>query len=145
MVHFLLALPILALFVVMAGVPIPVTWLALPVVVMVHALLLNGIVLALSALNVFYRDVQHLVGNLLTLLFFLCPVVYPVTLVPEKWRFLITYNPLAALTQFYQQILIEGVWPPVSGLVYVLVVSLVVGICGIVVHNHYKERFAEAL
>jgi lipopolysaccharide transport system permease protein len=82
---------------------------------------------------------------MLTLLFFLCPVVYPATVVPEKWRFLITYNPLAALTQFYQQILIEGVWPPMSGLVYVLLVSLLVGACGVVVHNHYKEKFAEAL
>lgn len=145
MVHFLLALPVLAIFVVMAGLPIPLTWLALPVVVIVHAVLLNGVVLALSALNVFYRDVQHLVGNMLTLLFFLCPVVYPATVVPEKWRFLITYNPLAALTLFYQQILIEGVWPPISGLVYVLFVSLVVGACGVFVHNHYKEKFAEAL
>jgi lipopolysaccharide transport system permease protein len=145
MVHFFLALPILAIFIVVAGLPIPLTWLLLPVIAGVHAVLLNGLVLGLSALNVFYRDVQHLVGNILTLLFFLCPVVYPVSIVPERWRFLIDLNPLAALTQFYQQILIEGVIPPLSGVLYVLVVSLVMGFVGVLVHNHYKEKFAEAL
>lgn len=145
MVHFLLALPILAIFVLMAGLPIPATWLALPIIALVHAILLNGLVLALSALNVFYRDVQHLVANVLTLLFFLCPVVYPASLVPERWRFMINLNPLAALTQFYQQILIQGVLPPIAGVLYVLGVSLVMGWVGVIVHNHYKEKFAEAL
>jgi ABC-type polysaccharide/polyol phosphate export permease len=102
-------------------------------------------VLGLSALNVFFRDVQHLVGNFLTLLFFMCPVVYPVSVVPENLRFLITYNPFAALTQFYQELLIEGVVPSAEALLYVAVMCVVAGFVGVTVHRHYQERFAEAL
>jgi lipopolysaccharide transport system permease protein len=145
MVHFLLALPVLAVFALCGGVPVSWTWLFLPVVVVLHAVFLTGMVLALSALNVFYRDVQHLVGNLLTLLFFLCPVVYPVSVVPEKFRFLVTYNPFAALTQFYQELLVEGVFPQVSSLAYVACICFLVAFIGVRVHGHYQERFAEAL
>jgi ABC-type polysaccharide/polyol phosphate export permease len=145
MVHFLLALPILAIFVLVGGLSISWTWLLVPVVVAMQAIFLTGIVLALSALNVFYRDVQHLIGNILTLLFFLCPVVYPASAVPEKLRFLITYNPFAALTQFYQELLVEGVVPNLTSVLYVAVMCVVVSIIGLKVHGHYQERFAEAL
>lgn len=145
MVHFLLALPVLALFVALGGIPIPWTWLLVPFVVILQAVFLTGIVLALSALNVFYRDVQHLVGNLLTLLFFLCPVVYPASTVPERFRFLINYNPFAALTQFYQELLVEGRLPALGSMLYVTAACVVVAIIGIRVHNHFQERFAEAL
>jgi ABC-type polysaccharide/polyol phosphate export permease len=145
MAHFLLALPVLALFSLAAGVPVSWTWLLVPFIVALHALFLTGIVLGLSALNVFFRDVQHLVGNFLTLLFFMCPVVYPVSVVPENLRFLITYNPFAALTQFYQEILIEGVVPSAEALLYVAVMCVVAGFVGVTVHRHYQERFAEAL
>ena len=145
MVHFLLALPILAIFVLVGGLSVSWTWLLVPVVVALQAIFLTGIVLALSALNVFYRDVQHLIGNILTLLFFLCPVVYPASAVPEKLRFLITYNPFAALTQFYQELLVEGVVPNLTSVLYVAVMCVVVSIIGLKVHGHYQERFAEAL
>lgn len=145
MVHFLLALPVLAIFALCGGVTVSWTWLLVPIVVVMQAIFLMGIVLALSAWNVFYRDVQHLVGNLLTLLFFLCPVVYPVSAVPEKLRFLITYNPFAALTQFYQELLVEGVVPQAGSLLYVGSMCVVVAFFGVRVHRHYQERFAEAL
>lgn len=145
MVHFLLALPVLALFVLAAGLPIHLTWIALPAIALVHALLLNGMVLALSALNVFFRDVQHLVANALTLIFFLCPVVYPASVVPERWRWIIDLNPFASLTVFYQQILVEGVWPSGTNVLYVITMSFLVGALGVAVHNHYREKFAEAL
>jgi ABC-type polysaccharide/polyol phosphate export permease len=145
MVHFLLALPMLALFMFAASVPIAWTWVLIPVLVLIHAVFLDGLVLALSALNVFYRDVQHLVGNVLTFLFFLCPIVYPPTAVPERFRFMLDMNPFALLTELYQMILIEGRLPTTISLVYLLGLSSVTWLLGAFVHEHFRERFAEAL
>lgn len=145
MVHFLLALPMLALFMYAAAVPLSLPWLVLPVIVGVHAVFLNGMVLALSALNVFYRDVQHLVGNILTLLFFLCPIVYPVSAVPERFRPLLELNPFALLTQIYQGVLIEGRLPALDSVGYLVGVTALVWVAGALVHTYYRERFAEAL
>ncbi|MFO0417476.1 MAG: ABC transporter permease [Pseudomonadota bacterium] len=145
MIHFILALPILALFMWLAGTHVGVTWLLLPLVIIPHAMLLLGAVLGLSALNVFYRDVQHLLGNILTFVFFLCPVVYPRTNIPERARFWIELNPLALLTEFYQMILVEGVLPPLGQVVYLYALSLAVLAVGVAIHQRNREQFAEAL
>jgi lipopolysaccharide transport system permease protein len=144
-VHFILALPVLALFVLLAGAPFHWTWVLIPAVVLLHALFLVGIVLTLSALNVFYRDVQHLVSNLLTFLFFLCPVVYPASIVPERFRILLALNPFATFTQWYQEILIDGVVPTGPSIAVVLALTGVVVAVGSRVHTLYHERFAEVL
>lgn len=145
MVHFLLALPMLALFMLLAGVPVSSSWLVLPVVVLLHACILHGLVLALSALNVFFRDIQHLVANLLTFVFFLCPVVYPASTVPERFRFLLQANPFAVLTVAYQEILVEGVVPAPAMFGSLAVAAALALVVGAAVHGRFRERFAEAL
>jgi lipopolysaccharide transport system permease protein len=145
MIHFLLALPILVVFMVFSSVPITATWLLLPLIVILHGIFLLGVVLGLSALNVFYRDVQHLLGNVLTFVFFLCPVVYPRTNIPERARFWIELNPLALVTEFYQMVLVEGVVPTVGQLGYFALVAVCTLILGVSIHQHNREQFAEAL
>ncbi len=145
MIHFILALPILVIFMFFAGVPVTATWLLLPLIVLLHGVFLLGVVLGLSALNVFYRDVQHLLGNILTFVFFLCPVVYPRTNIPERARFWIELNPLALVTEFYQMVLVEGVMPSFGQLFYFGVVSFVTLALGVAIHQHNREQFAEAL
>jgi ABC-type polysaccharide/polyol phosphate export permease len=117
----------------------------IPPVVIVQAVFLDGLVLALSALNVFYRDVQHLVGNVLTFLFFLCPIVYPPSAVPARFRFMLDLNPFALFTELYQMILIEGRLPSTTSFLYLVALSLVTWLLGALVHQHFRERFAEAL
>lgn len=145
MLHFIFALPILVVFMVISGVGISWSWLVLLPVVFVHFILLWGVALALSALNVFYRDVQHLLGNILTFVFFLCPIIYPRSLIPSGLRFWVELNPLALLTSTYQMILVEGVLPPVQWGVYMTGVSCFTFVVGVVIHNSGRERFAEVL
>lgn len=145
MIHFLLALPILVLFMYWSSVPVTASWLLLPCIVVFHGIFLLGVVLALSALNVFYRDVQHLLGNILTFVFFLCPVVYPRTNIPPRARFWIELNPLALVTEFYQMVLVEGVLPSLGDMAYFSFVAVVTLALGVVIHQHNREQFAEAL
>jgi len=145
MIHFILALPILIVFMYFAGVAVTTSWLLLPVVIFIHGMLLLGAVLGLSALNVFYRDVQHLLGNILTFVFFLCPVVYPRTNIPERARFWIELNPLALVTEFYQMILVEGVLPSLGQLAYFALTAVVFLALGVMIHQRNREQFAEAL
>lgn len=145
MIHFLLALPILVIFMLFSAVPVTATWLMLPAIVLLHGMFLLGVVLGLSALNVFYRDVQHLLGNILTFVFFLCPVVYPRTNIPERARFWIELNPLALVTEFYQMVLVEGVLPSLVQFAYFTVAAVVTLALGVAVHQYNREQFAEAL
>lgn len=144
-VHFVLSLPLLFLFMAIAGMHFSMTLVALPLVLLVQFLLIQGIVLACSSLNVLFRDIQHLVGNMLTLLFFLCPILYPVTVVPERFRFTMDYNPLAAITRLYQQVILEGSWPSLTVWMLSAASGIVAILFGLYVYEKNRETFAELL
>jgi len=97
--HLLLALPVLAGAIVWAAVrgsvrPGP-SMLAFPLVLVLLALTVFGLALAVSALAVHFGDVRDIVANLLTLAFFLTPVLYPMSSVPERFRPWLRANPFA--------------------------------------------------
>ena len=143
--HFLLSLPIFFLFSYLLGGEISWSILLLPFVVAIHFFLLYGFVLASSALNVFYRDVQHLIGNILSLIFFLCPIVYPATQVPARYSWTLSANPFAAIVQLYHAILLRGELPSVILLEASLGWAMVSLVGGAVIFQRYRDHLAEAL
>jgi lipopolysaccharide transport system permease protein len=70
-----------------------------------------GLGIILGVLNVFFRDVGQLVGIALQFWFWLTPIVYPASILPESIRPLIEANPMAALIAAYQGIFVYGQWP----------------------------------
>jgi ABC-type polysaccharide/polyol phosphate export permease len=97
--HLLLALPILLVAIAWAaaGGRVEISWALaqLPLVLLLLAATVLGFALAISALSVPFGDVRDIVSNLLTLLFFLTPVLYPAAAVPERFRALLWANPFA--------------------------------------------------
>jgi ABC-2 type transport system permease protein/lipopolysaccharide transport system permease protein len=113
LVNFLLSVPILigALLVARSlGHPVGGPGIVLlPVVILVHLPFLAGTALALAALAVHFKDVRDLVTNLLTLAFFLTPILYPVDAVPNRWlRALVEWNPATPFVLAYQDVLFHG-------------------------------------
>src|SRR5262245_55103178 len=98
--HLILALPVLAAAVIYeaarGSVHVGPAVLEFPLVVALLAVMVFGAALAVSALSVHFGDVRDIVTNLLTLAFFLTPVLYPAEAVPERFRGLLYLNPFAA-------------------------------------------------
>ena len=141
LINFLLSLPLLVLFMVFSGLSIPWSWVMLPWIVTVQFLFLSGLTLGLSALNVHYRDVQHLIGNILTFLFFLCPIVYAASVVPEHLQYTLLINPFALITVCYHKILLDGALPVKE----LAVLSGVAIVCLFIGEWMYRQSFAESL
>lgn len=141
--NYLFAVPLLFGFMLFNGVSPTFALLALPLIVIIQLVFLLGLSLILSALNVHYRDIQHILGNLLTLVFFLCPIIYPASNVPEKLRFTLLLNPVALFTQMYQGAWLDGVLPHAAELVLVADISVIVFLVGCWIFNYYRESFAE--
>ena len=70
-----------------------------------------GLGITLGILNVFFRDVGQLFGIVLQFWFWLTPIVYPITILPESVRRFMDWNPMAGLTAGYQTILVTHQWP----------------------------------
>lgn len=116
LVNFLLSLPIIALGMAIGrllGFPVSGPWavLLLPVVLL-QLPLLSGLSLGLAALAVHFKDVRDIVTNLLTLCFFLTPILYSLDAVPyAALRWLIRLNPFTPYVIAYQDVLFRDVVP----------------------------------
>lgn len=144
-VNYLLSLPILFGFMLASGMPITIHVLAFIPVALVHILFTLSLVLILATGNVFMRDTRHILGNILTLWFFLTPILYPITQIPEKYRFLIYFNPAAVFSLAYHDIFFWGRWPNWEHLGILLAVSIGLIAVAIVIFEHFKEYFAEKI
>lgn len=70
-----------------------------------------GLGILLGTINVFYRDVAHVVGVILQFWFWLTPIVYSMAVLPDQARRLFEFNPMVALVSAYQRIVIYAQWP----------------------------------
>lgn len=87
---------------------------------------------ALAIFAAALRDVVQLVGFALSVGIYLTPILFPITMFPEGWRWLLWLNPMASYVLGYQSILLQGLWPSwqvwVVGLVWIVLLAVVVDI-----------------
>jgi lipopolysaccharide transport system permease protein len=95
----------------------------------IQLLLMLGLGIGLAALNVFYRDVDPLLKLGLQIWFYASPIIYPVSLVPEKWLRLYFLNPMAGIITAYRDVLIYG-RSPGEYLLPASIVSIMIFILG---------------
>jgi len=139
--HFFIALGMFVVIAIPFGVYPNAFYALIPVVVAIQLVLLLGVSFALSALNIFFRDVQNLTGYVLRLGFFLSPVLYPVPRIPEEYRAVYELNPFATILPAYHSILLEGRLVNGGRLAVVGVFSLAVLVGGYLVFTRLERSF----
>lgn len=107
---YVLSLPVLLAFVAASGRLRP-SALSLPVVVVAAALVVSGPAIVIATANVRFRDVRHLVGAAVGVLFYVTPVFYEVERIPDRHRWVADANPLALAVQLHREVLYDGRWP----------------------------------
>jgi lipopolysaccharide transport system permease protein len=122
-----------------------VTAICLPLVICPLIILSQGICWFLASLGVYIRDMEHMVNLLLRALLFMTPIFYPVTRIPEKFRFLFLFNPLAVIVQEMRNVLLFNKWPNWWLLGIVTVFSLIVFQFGYIWFMKTKRGFADVL
>jgi homopolymeric O-antigen transport system permease protein len=111
LLDLLAALPVLLVVLALSGIPIHATVLLVPALLVLQFLLLQGIGFVLASLQVTFRDVQHLLGVSLSMLFYLTPVFYSPTMVPGWAHAAYALNPMMHLLTAYRGILMDGTLP----------------------------------
>lgn len=118
----------------------------LPLVVALHLPFLCGAALALAALAVHFKDVRDLVTNLLTLAFFLTPILYSIDAVPHRsLRALIQWNPLTPFVVAYQDVLFYGRTPAVGVWLGMAAAAAVAWSVGAWVFDRLSDTLIEAV
>lgn len=126
LIHFVLALPVLFVFLLIDGVHLTPILLVLPLLQIIQFFLTVTFSYFLASLNVTFRDTQHTLSVLLQFLFYLTPVFYEIDDIPDHYWFIYGLNPMVHIVTSYRQILMWGTQPDwlalaiISGIVAVL-------------------------
>ena len=107
--------PLIAILVA-TGHPLRPALLFLPIAIAIAALFTLGAGLLLSPLAVFFMDVVELVGLLLQLVMYLTPIMYPMSILPERWHWIVRFNPVRSVLEVFRDPIYYGKIPPLSHL-----------------------------
>jgi ABC-2 type transport system permease protein len=150
LVSFFMELAVLSAALLIAG-NMVLPWLPMVLVtVTLESGFVLGMALLLAICNVYFRDVRHLVGIALQIWFYLTPIIYPITLVPEKkngWplRTLFLLNPMARFARIFRNLLYDLRWPSFGDMAYVAAVAAAAMLIGMWAFRKLEPRLAEEL
>lgn len=145
LINFLISCIIILIFVFFSGIGFSLNILWLPVVALIQSILSLGILLVLSAINVYVKDVEYLVQFIMNLVFYATPIIYNVSMFPAKFRWVLYLNPMAHLIDAYRSIFYYKSMPNLESLGIVGLVSIVILVLGYLVFNKLEKGFAEEL
>lgn len=143
--HFAVALPLLFGLMLWSGIRPAWPWLMVPVLAAIQYLLAVGLCYPLAALNVRFRDTQHVVRVLLQMAMFLTPVFYDVGRVPESILPWYRLNPMVGMIESWRDVLLRGQWPDPLALGILMLVGAGLFAGGRVLFVRQSHRFLEEI
>ncbi len=130
-------------FVIFFHSPITIFYLWVPVILIIQLVFIAGISLIVSAFNLFYRDIQYLLNLIILLWMYVTPIMYPIEIIPEKYRFIFSLNPMAVIVNAYRQVLLSDKGPNMASLGVAAFVSLTVFFVGFTLFKKMEGEFAD--
>jgi lipopolysaccharide transport system permease protein len=145
LIDFALSMVLLFGLLIYAGIPFSWKVITLPVFILLAMVTALGLSLFTSAMNAKYRDVGHAIPFMMQIWMYLTPIVYPVSLVPEQWRWLYGLNPMAGVIEGFRWALLGRTAPdPVVIVESVFVLSIMI-LAGLVYFRQMERRFADII
>ena len=118
---------------------------AIPLFVLQIAVLGLGIGLVITSLTTKYRDLTHLVGFAVQLWMYATPIVYPLSMVPEKWRSLYVLNPVVPILESFKHAFFSTGMPSVTEYGISVATTVFLLFAGIFVFNFVEKNFVDTV
>ena len=144
-IDFFLASTVFIFMMVWYHIPITLNVLWFVPIFLIQMLFTYGLSLFVAAFNLFYRDIQYILGLLVMVWMYLTPVIYPTEMFPEKYRFIFQLNPMAVFVNAYRQVILGGGMPNFVSLGIGLLVSIVLTVIGYIVFKKLEGQFADVV
>jgi lipopolysaccharide transport system permease protein len=124
---------------------IPWTLVFLPLMYLPLIFICLGLGWFLASLGVFIRDIGHLLGVIVQILFFLTPIVYPLSAVPERFRFFLFLNPLTFIVNHFRRVALFGQQPDWGAFGLITIGAFVICMLGYIWFMKSKKTFADVV
>ncbi|NLI80095.1 MAG: ABC transporter permease [Deltaproteobacteria bacterium] len=145
LVDFLIAFTVLLAMMVYYGMPLRWDLLLWPVLVLPLMFLALGLGMVLAALNVRYRDIKHAIPFAVQMLLFLTPIIYPTSIVPERFRSLAALNPLVGIIEAFRATVVPSRHIDWQLLGMSVAVSFCVFVIGLLYFRSAERQFADVI
>lgn len=145
-VNMLLCFVVIFAVVLLSGVHLnPLAVLCLPVIMLVEYLLALGMALLASAVTVYFKDLEHILGIVSMAWMYLTPIMYDKSIIPTEFQPVFNLNPMTHIIECYRAVLYYGDVPQLSSLLSSVGLGVLFLIVGWVVFDKLQKRFAEEL
>lgn len=144
-VNFLISTVIIIAFAIFGGKGINGLIIFYPFILLAQYLLLIFIALVVSSISVYVRDLQHLIGVALQLLFYAAPIVYAPEAIPQDFQWILNINPMAYIINAYRDIFYNQTMPDISNILILIVIFAMLCVFGYIIFNKLQKGFAEQL
>jgi lipopolysaccharide transport system permease protein len=115
----------------------------LPFFLLLAVITALGVGLWLSAMNVLYRDIGYMIPYITQLWFYLTPIVYPASKVPEQWQFIYALNPMVGVVEGFRWALLGTADAPNSMIAVSATIALIIFISGMFYFRRMERTFAD--
>jgi ABC-type polysaccharide/polyol phosphate export permease len=140
-IHMSAQIVLLLLLVMITGVGVNSHWLWLALIWPLEVIFVAGLSLVFAAINVYVRDVRYIVESANVVLFWLVPIFYDFSVIPQQYKDIYLYNPVAAMVMASRTILIQADSPAPSLLVKLAISSIVMFCVGLIVFRRLQMGF----
>ena len=144
-INFFISTLIILGFVIFGGIGLSVYALWYFVIFIIQYIVLTGIAFIVSSITVYLRDLLHILGIFVQLLFYATPIVYSINSVPQNLQWIVKINPMSYLIEGYRNIFYNKQAPELKGLAVALAMGIVLCLIGYFAFNKLQKRFAEEL
>ena len=145
MVDLLLTFLVLMIFLIVYKVSFQTTLLFLPLIFIVQLILMMGVSFILSATNVFFRDVENILGVVMMVWMYLTPIIYSPKLIPDNLQILFFLNPMTSIIEAYRNVILYGLSPSWANFSYSVIFSLIIFILGYWYFKNRSRYFADVI
>ena len=143
LVNFFISCIIILLFCIGSGLGISIYLLWLPLIGIIQYIMLLGFTFILSSVEMYMRDIEYIVNFILSMFFYVTPILYTPDIFPDSLAWVLKLNPMAYLVNAYRSIFYYQEMPNIIGLGLVSIFSIVIFLIGYIIFEKLQKGFAE--
>ncbi len=140
-VHLGIQIALLFILVCLYGIPLNRHWIWIPFLLLLEVVFVCGLALLFAGMNVYIRDTRYIVESATLVLWWLVPIIYPFSMIPQQFKDIYQYNPVAALVLAIRGIILEANAPPDALLLKFVGVSFTTLAIGWFAFSRMERRF----
>lgn len=140
-IFFLISLIVLVIIMLLTKAAITMNILYVPIYLVSLFVFCSGVSLILATVTVFFRDIEHLYGVIITILMYASAIFYPADIIPDKYKIILTINPVYQYIKGFRDVVYYGISPEPYNLLICAVLAIVSIVIGVIVFEKNQDKF----